>query len=442
MPVNKHSDPGKQESHHDRERKDHGDESFHPYVGADAPRRNVEDLLLRRNHPTFHSDHSEEELIELEDAEPLIELEAVPESEHPAESRDILTREKEVVCIPDIHGDVYAFEKSLQEAGYADADGILTAEGKKNHILLIGDLIDRGTTNLAVLAKIQNLEEQGATITVLAGNHDLLMLDTLQTGNPDALGTWFGVFKDNGGMSVIREILRHREQLKTDLQRKGIPVDAQCTWMPPVGQQTIDFMSEKYHFAREDLREALGIAKALFTGNGPHASVFRNMKIMERVDDVLYVHAGVDETWANIFAHEGAEGANRTFSAMMQTKQLGKLMEGKELGGIVWMRPTGRLNTVFLTLETARILRSRGIRAVVHGHTHLKDGQAQTVLYEDDPEREIIVINGDVGMSARYNGGHGYVRVDRKGEVTADGRTGKKMFGTLPTRKDQNPTNL
>ena len=180
------------------------------------------------------------------------------------------------------------------EAGYVNAAGILTEAGKKNRMVLMGDLVDRGRTNLAVFEKIQDLERQGATISVLAGNHDLLMYDALTTGYPDALGIWFGQMQENGGLDVMREIIRNQESLVADLNQKNIPIDTQCTWLDEVGQQTISFMSEKYHIAPEDLSRALGIARALFTGNGPYASVLRKMKIMEQVDDVLYVHAGMD----------------------------------------------------------------------------------------------------------------------------------------------------
>ncbi|MHC5247826.1 metallophosphoesterase family protein [Enterococcus sp. LJL90] len=97
---------------------------------------------------------------------------------------------KLVYAISDIHGQLDLFEKLL-----ADFDPQL------HHLVLIGDLNDRGPQSKACLLKGQELvEEFGATY--LRGNHEEYLLQFLNSPED-----WFAGYVRNGGGETINSLL-------------------------------------------------------------------------------------------------------------------------------------------------------------------------------------------------------------------------------------------
>ena len=70
--------------------------------------------------------------------------------------------------ISDIHGMYYHLEKILQ---YWD---------RKDRLIILGDLVDRGIDSLAVVQKIMNLTKK-YDVTFVMGNHDQMLLDYIET---------------------------------------------------------------------------------------------------------------------------------------------------------------------------------------------------------------------------------------------------------------------
>ena len=90
---------------------------------------------------------------------------------------------RSVVFISDPHADAVAFEASLIAAGVAERKDkaelghlSLTKKGRKSEIIVGGDCLDKGPSNLKLLRSVEQLYKLKARVTLLAGNHDLRLL--------------------------------------------------------------------------------------------------------------------------------------------------------------------------------------------------------------------------------------------------------------------------
>jgi len=86
-----------------------------------------------------------------------------------------MSKKKRILAISDIHGHYDELVRLLDFANY---------NSKEDQLILLGDLVDRGTQNMKTLLYARDLEKDGAI--VLMGNHDkvayLSMNELLTTG--------------------------------------------------------------------------------------------------------------------------------------------------------------------------------------------------------------------------------------------------------------------
>jgi len=75
-----------------------------------------------------------------------------------------------LIAISDIHGCCLTFKALLEKIAFTTQD----------HLVLLGDYIDRGSRSKQVLDLIFDYTERGYTITLLKGNHEVMLLDALQ----------------------------------------------------------------------------------------------------------------------------------------------------------------------------------------------------------------------------------------------------------------------
>jgi len=98
-----------------------------------------------------------------------------------------------LIAIGDIHGCVGTLEALLDELRPTTAD----------HLVFIGDYVDRGPDSRAVIERLRVLEEQSGAgsapaCTFLRGNHDQMMLDYI-----DTRGANLALWRMNGGLSTM-----------------------------------------------------------------------------------------------------------------------------------------------------------------------------------------------------------------------------------------------
>jgi len=85
---------------------------------------------------------------------------------------------RRVVALSDIHGAHRAFVETLQSAGVVDPAGNWTAG--ETHLVIVGDILDRGDDSRATMDLLMRLEtqaaEKGGEVHVVLGNHDMMNL--------------------------------------------------------------------------------------------------------------------------------------------------------------------------------------------------------------------------------------------------------------------------
>lgn len=112
----------------------------------------------------------------------------------------------------------------------------------EDRIILLGDYIDRGEKSREVIDYIMSLQENGFDIITLLGNHEVMLLDALDLGDP-SLWLW------NGGSETLRSF----------------------------NINSLNELDQKY------------------------VSFFENLKWYYDYDKFLFVHAGFNDTFKNPF---------------------------------------------------------------------------------------------------------------------------------------------
>ena len=114
-----------------------------------------------------------------------------------------------IYCMSDIHGELDKFERMLDLIRFSN----------KDHLYILGDVIDRGTLGVDILRRII----AAPNMTMLLGNHEQMCLSTLGPHNEfGARDRW----RMNGGSSTYRELLYHRtHQERNEILRflSGLP---------------------------------------------------------------------------------------------------------------------------------------------------------------------------------------------------------------------------
>jgi serine/threonine protein phosphatase 1 len=80
--------------------------------------------------------------------------------------------------ISDIHGFYDVLRESLQKAGY-------NSNNPDHHLIVVGDMFDRGNQSDLVLEYLYPLHQQGSA-TIIIGNHDTFLLDFLSGDRDNA----------------------------------------------------------------------------------------------------------------------------------------------------------------------------------------------------------------------------------------------------------------
>ena len=94
-----------------------------------------------------------------------------------------------IFAIGDVHGCNATLHKLVTEK---------IQPGKSDHLCFIGDYIDRGPDSKGVVDYILQLEGEGFNIHTLRGNHEQIMLDSVNSEDD------FELWRVNGGVQTMR----------------------------------------------------------------------------------------------------------------------------------------------------------------------------------------------------------------------------------------------
>src|ERR1700687_5551053 len=131
---------------------------------------------------------------------------------------------RRIVAIGDVHGDYQRLMELLRTATLVDAKGAWT--GGATHLVLTGDMVDRGDHSAQVLDLLMDLEPKarkaGGRVHALIGNHEAMDLygDLRYVTREDFAG--FALANKGGANSKDLQDRKMREALD-DLKRQGVP---------------------------------------------------------------------------------------------------------------------------------------------------------------------------------------------------------------------------
>jgi len=99
-------------------------------------------------------------------------------------------------AIGDIHGGVKTLKALLNNLDLRHGD----------HLIILGDYVDRGPDSKGVLDSIMQLVEAGCDVTALLGNHDDMMLKAITDPTDNFARSWFGDWGESFGIDDPKEV--------------------------------------------------------------------------------------------------------------------------------------------------------------------------------------------------------------------------------------------
>lgn len=336
--------------------------------------------------------------------------------------------EEPVIFLSDTHADCEGFLRSLtasgviRRSGYSPRDFDLTRFGRGARIVIGGDCLDKGPSNLDMLDGLAALLQTGADVRLLAGNHDLrLRLAILGLTAPRSVLTEH-LFLRMGRklLPLLREV---RERLLPESALAALPGEAECRrllvpgpgWFDDFPKQAAGFLSDaaiakETHRLREKLQDFdLEVANAGLTAREIYASAlhceelflsprgryswfFEKMDAVCRIGSMLYVHAGVDDAICTLLAEGGEDAVNQRFREEDRAHPLAFYF-----GSVANLTRTKyRKSDKQLTQAGVERLHALGIKMVVQGHVNNHAGQRLLV------KNGLLHLEGDVTLD-RYS---------------------------------------
>lgn len=167
--------------------------------------------------------------------------------------------EERIYAVGDIHGRLDLFKSLI---GKIEDHAQSLPPVKSTHLVLLGDIVDRGPDSAALLDMVYAYQRQSDQIIVLKGNHEDLMLRTLE-GEPGVMRTWMR----SGGSATLRsygiEPPRDSEQRQAATQAlvKQVPQEV-VAWLREL---PLTARSGDYLFCHAGIRPGVPIKRQVST---------------------------------------------------------------------------------------------------------------------------------------------------------------------------------
>ncbi|MBM6549814.1 metallophosphoesterase family protein [Marinomonas ostreistagni] len=333
-----------------------------------------------------------------------------------------------VVFISDPHADAQAFEDSLIAAGAAERKkpGLghlkLTKFGKSAEIIIGGDCLDKGPSNLDLLRSVKQLYKLKANVTLLAGNHDLrLRMGLLAiSSQKDAGNQHLFVRMGKKIVPLFREVFdQYLADTKWD---KKIPDEEACRkklfpdedWFQEfpfyaagfLTAEGIDREVRKMHSKVEKFEQhcrdaglsmrqvyavSLQCQKMFLDKKGEFGWFFRRMKLVEKRGSFLFLHAGLDDVMCQMLLKKGTSYANKAFHRNLQRR---------DLFGFYYSSLANTFRTKYrdadlpLTDHGVKAIHKAGVKVVVQGHVNRAQGQRIAI------KKGLVHVEADVTLDA------------------------------------------
>lgn len=319
--------------------------------------------------------------------------------------------ERLVLFLTDLHADAEAFSASLVASGVfarngpAPSDLSLKLPVDRFEIILGGDCLDKGPSNLQLLRLIRHLLDSQVQLTLLSGNHDLRLQLAIQSlDNPNCPRNGHFLLRlGSKVMPLCVELLNQYPLTAAEQARLPDELSCQMRLMPAadwpdhfrkgaagtlspaqIELELERLTSRKQRFfaaarqaglSYQQIYAAMLRWKQLFLQpDGEFHWFIQQQQLLCRRGSFLFVHAGCDDTAARRLIKQDCDGLNQAFQEARQGEAFA-LYFGP-LGNM--LRTKYRQQDPALSTTSSQGLVSSGIHALVHGHRNLHHGQRIT----------------------------------------------------------------
>ncbi|MCW8931715.1 MAG: metallophosphoesterase [Gammaproteobacteria bacterium] len=315
---------------------------------------------------------------------------------------------KKLFFISDIHADANALISSLilsgtiKKTGIRAEDFILTKKNKKSRIIIGGDCLDKGPSNLYLLRTLKKLFDLKKNTILLAGNHDIRLYMGLkslcQTDPVDS--SHFFIRMGKKGLPLLKEVYNeylNNNQVKDNLltldfcrqalfppeewqehfienNKERMSLDAIELELSKVNKKLKSFESDCLDHGLNLIMvyQAAQKCKALFLDpKGEFYWFFNKMKLIHREKSFLFTHAGLDNKITKKIKKSGIKKINQKYKSMLD-ENLCQFYYGSMAN---LLRTKYRKTDPVFDEKGVKRLHRLGIHAVVHGHVSQSKGQ-------------------------------------------------------------------
>jgi hypothetical protein len=299
--------------------------------------------------------------------------------------QDTFTGVERVVAIGDVHADFDRLAAVLRQAGLTDNRNRWS--GGRTHLVLCGDLVDRGPASGRVLDLVMTLEQQaqraGGRVHALIGNHEAMaMFGDLRYVSPEDYASF-----RNRDSEKLREAAA--EAFLAQMQTNGTaPADPEAWKKQFIAEHPLGWVERAQAFLPE----------------GKYGKWLRGRNAIVKINDALFLHGGLSDKYADM----PLTGINNQIRAELANAAAGAGPVAADELGPLWFRglmqePEDDPATRMLV---ERILERHGVRHIVVGHTP----QAAVM-----PRFGGRVIGVDVALARVMGGQPAFLLIDKDG---------------------------
>ncbi|KAH9662090.1 Shewanella-like protein phosphatase 1 [Citrus sinensis] len=274
---------------------------------------------------------------------------------------------RRIVAVGDLHGDLDQARCALAMAGVLSSDGLDLWTGGESVLIQLGDVLDRGEDELAILSLLRSLDMQakaeGGAVFQVNGNHETMNVE--------------GDFRyvDSGGFDECSDFLEYLNDYENDWE------EAFVGWVGMSERWKEDRRLSRNYWGPLNLvkRQKGVIARSvLFRPGGPMACELARHGVVLKVNDWVFCHGG-------LLPHHVAYGLERMNNEVsLWMKGLSECGNNPKIpfiatrgyDSVVWNRLYSRDISDLEDYQISQInavlqdtLRAVGAKAMVVGHT-------------------------------------------------------------------------
>jgi len=290
-----------------------------------------------------------------------------------------------IIVIGDLEGAYEKYLDMLRIAELIDAEGDWT--GGATHLVQLGDIPDRGPNSRAIMEHLRRLEPQarraGGRVHALIGNHEAMNIEgDLRYVHPGE----YAAFADRGSRRLQGA---YYDRWVAALRRNP----------PAAGMPVID---EAFR-AQWEVEHPLGFVehRQAWAPNGELGSWVVGHDAVIRINDTLFLHAGLGPAFANV-ARETMNEAVRDALNGRPDPQYPDITTNEE--GPLWYRGLSLNAEDEERANLEAVLAYHGASRVVVGHTK----RASTVL----PRFDGRVIITDIAVPSGFTDPHAFLIIE------------------------------